>query len=96
MRVTIYLIANRYGIQGMRKNLPDVKRGEIPVKLTITVPEATFAPPVLAQGVTVDDWRQGIELNDVDFRQSVLTPEEAGVIRTSRLAKMRHILEEQG
>ena len=51
----------------MRKNLPDVRRGEIPVKLTIAVPPEAFNPPTLAQEITVNDWRQGIELGDVEL-----------------------------
>jgi hypothetical protein len=33
----------------MRKNLPEVRRGEIPVKLTIAVPPEAFSPPTLAR-----------------------------------------------
>jgi hypothetical protein len=49
VKETIYLIADRSGILGMRKNLPEVRRGEIPVKLTIAVPPEAFSPPTLAR-----------------------------------------------
>ena len=96
MRTVIYLIADRYGITAMRKNLPDVRRGEVPIKLTVTVPEEAFAPPVLTQEIVVEDWRQGIDLADVEFRKNIITPEEAETIRQNRLAKMREVLEAQG
>lgn len=96
MKATIFLIVDRNGVQGMRKSLPDVRRGEVPVKLNITVPQEAFAPPMLVQDVQVDDWRQGIDLQDIEFRQSVITPEEAKEIRERRLAKMKEVLENQG
>jgi hypothetical protein len=96
VKETIYLIVDRRGVLGMRKNLPEVRRREIPVKLTIAVPPEAFSPPTLAQEITVNDWRQGIEMNDVEFRQSIITPEEAELIRQRRLEKMRQILEAQG
>ena len=80
----------------MRKTLPGVRRGEIPVKLTINVPPEAFSPPTLSQEITVNDWRQGIELSDVEFKHDIITPEEAEVIRQRRLEKMRSILEGQG
>jgi hypothetical protein len=35
-------------------------------------------------------------MNDVEFRQSIITPEEAEMIRQRRLEKMRSILKAQG
>lgn len=96
MKETIYLIIDQYGVQGMRKNLPNVRRGEVPVKLTINVPKEAFQPPMLSQEVTVEDWRQGIDMADVEFKQSIITAEEAEMIRQARLVKMREILEAQG
>lgn len=96
MKETVYLVISPYKVERMTKNLPDVKRGEIPVKLMITVPKEAFSPPTLSQEVLVNDWRQGIDLGDVEFRQSVITPEEAETIRQNRLAKMRSVLEAQG
>jgi hypothetical protein len=96
MKETIYLVVDRSGITAMRKNLPEVRRGEIPVKLTITVPPEAFNPPTLSQEITVNDWRQGIDMEDVEFRNSIITADEAEVIRQRRLEKMRTILEAQG
>lgn len=96
MKDVIYLIVNRSGVQGMRKSLPQVHRGEIPVKINVTVPEGAFTTPVLEQHITVNDWEQGIDLKDVEFRHSIITADEAETIRQNRLAKMKAILEEQG
>lgn len=96
MKETIYLLANRNGVQAMRKTLPDTRRGEVVVKLNLSLPDDAFKPPMLVQDVVVEDWRQGIDMADVEFRQAVITPEEAQMIRDKRLAKMQEILEGQG
>jgi hypothetical protein len=95
MKEIIYLVVDQRGVQNMRKTLPEVRRGEIPVKRTINVPPEAFSPPTLSQEITVNDWRQGIELRDVEFKHDIITPEEAEVIRQRRLEKMRSILEGQ-
>jgi hypothetical protein len=41
--------------------------------------------------IGVNDWRHGIDLEDGEFRQSIITPEEAGSIRQRRLEKMREM-----
>jgi hypothetical protein len=96
MKESIYLLINRNGVQGMRKTLPDTRRGEVVVKLNLVLPEGTFKPPMLAQDVVINDWQDGIDMADVEFRQAVITPEEAQAIREKRLAKMQEILEAQG
>lgn len=96
MKEIIYLRVSRSKVEGMTKNLPYVNRGEVPVKLTITVPEAAFSPPTLDQDVVVNDWRDGIDLEDVEFKQSVITKEEAALIRERRLERMKEVLEGQG
>lgn len=45
MKETIYLVATRNGIQAMRKTLPDTRRGEVVVKLNVSVPDDAFKPP---------------------------------------------------
>jgi len=49
MKEIIYLVVDQRGVQNMRKALPEVRRGEIPVKLTINVPPEAFSPPTLAR-----------------------------------------------
>lgn len=96
MTETIFLIADAYGIKAFRKTLPDVRRGEIPLKLTITVPKEAFNPPALSKEVVIEDWRQGIELEDVEFRHNIITEAEAEQIRQSRLKQMEAVLKAQG
>lgn len=92
----IYLAVSRQRVERMTKNLPDLKRGEIPVKLFIDVDIAAFGPPVLEQHVHVADWREGLALADVEMREAVITEAEAESIRRQRLAAMRAALEAQG
>jgi hypothetical protein len=96
MKDTIYLVADRAGIRKMTKSLPVVGRDQIPVKLTIEVDPKAFQTPVLERSVTIMDWRDGIDLEDVRFTGNFITEEEAEVIKQRRIAKMREILENQG
>lgn len=96
MKETIYLVVSPYKVERMTKNLPGLSRGEIPVKLTITVDEKAFREPVISKEVHIDDWRDGVDIADVEFRGSVITEEEAELIKQRRLEKMRGILEAQG
>lgn len=80
----------------MAKKLPNIYRGEVIVKLNVHVTDKAFNPPTLDQEVYVDDWRKGIDLEDVEFRQNIITKEEAEEIRQRRLTKMREVLEGQG
>lgn len=96
MKETIFLIVNRHRVERMTKSLPrSVAHDEIPVKVTIEVKDGAFKPPVIEQSIMINDWRGGIDLEDVQFKGDVITAEEAEVIRQRRLAKMRQILEEQ-
>ena len=96
MKDVIYLTVNRQGVQNMRKSYPGTKRGESIVKLSVEVPNEAFCPPVLEQHVVVNDWREGIDLEDVKFEQNIITKEEAEMVKQKRLAKMQEILESQG
>lgn len=96
MKETIYLVVSKYKVERMTKNLPNIYRGEVVVKLNVSVTEKAFNPPTLDQQVIVDDWRDGIDLEDVEFRQNFITEDEAATIRAARLEKMRKILEGQG
>jgi len=96
MKDVIYLVVNRQGVQSMRKSLVDVKRGEICVKLHVDVTNDAFTPPVLEQHVAIDTWHGGVDIEDVQFNQNVITEEEAKIIKEKRIQKMRLILEKQG
>lgn len=80
----------------MTKSLPHLNRGEIPVKVVVEVDETAFREPVIERHVHVTDWREGIDLADIELREAVITEEEAQIIRDRRIAQMRCILEERG
>jgi hypothetical protein len=96
MKEVIYLSVDSYGVNRMTKNLPTLKRGEIPVKLILTVDDTAFHEPVIVKEVVIEDWRQGVDIADVEFKEAVITEEEAALIRGRRLEKMRDVLEQQG
>lgn len=96
MRDVIYLTMTPSGVQTMRKSYAGARRGEAIVKLNVEVPAEAFNPPMLEQQVTINDWREGIDIEDVQFNKSIITEEEAEIIRQKRLAKMAQILQEQG
>lgn len=97
MKDIIYLICTASGVESMRKTFPgDCGRGRIPVKLTINMDKGNFSPPYIEQQITVNTWTKGLELEDVEFRASFITPEEAESIRQHRLEKMQEVLESQG
>jgi hypothetical protein len=96
MKEIIYLRVSPYKVEGMTKNLPNLNRGEIPVKLIVEVDEKAFREPVIEQKVTIVDWRQGIDIADVQLKESIITDKEAEMIRTQRLERMKQILQDQG
>ena len=96
MNQTIYLYADKWGINRMTKSLGAVRRGEIPIKLELEVNETAFREPVIEKRVVIDDWRQGVDIADVDFKETFITEEEAATIRQMRLDKMSEILQSQG
>lgn len=96
MKDTVYLIVSRRGVQRMTKNLPSTARDEVPVRVKVEMEESAFRTPVIEKEVYIDDWREGIDMADVDFKGGAITEEEAQIIRDQRLAKMREILTTQG
>lgn len=96
MKEVIFLVVSRQRVERMTKNLPDLKRGEIPVKIVVEVDAAAFGAPTIERHVHVTDWRQGIDIADVDFREGTITEAEAELIRQRRIEAMRKVLEGQG
>lgn len=92
----IYLYADKWGINRMTKNLGQVKRGEIPIKLELEISENAFREPIIEKKVVIEDWRQGVDIADVDFKETFITEEEAATVRQMRLDKMSEILKGQG
>jgi hypothetical protein len=93
---TIYLVVSHHGVDRMTKRLPALQRGEIPVKVNVIIADTAFREPVIEREVVVADWREGIEIADVELKESFITEEEAALIRQRRLAKMRELLEQNG
>src|SRR5579859_7217427 len=85
MREVIYLAVSPRKVERMTKSLPELRRGEIPVKLVIEVDPSAFREPVIERHVRIEDWRQGIDLADVELKDGIITEEEAEIIRARRL-----------
>jgi hypothetical protein len=96
MRETIFLRVSRAKVEGMTKSMPGLHRGEIPVKLVIDVEASAFREPVIERHVTITDWREGVDIGDLELKEGVITEAEAQFIRENRLEEMRKILEEHG
>jgi hypothetical protein len=96
MREVIYLAVGRRGARAMTKKLPALQRGEIPVKLLLEIEESAFREPVLERTVRITDWREGVDLSDLDLREGTITEEEAAMIREQRLARMAEALRGHG
>lgn len=96
MKDTIYLVITRHKVDRMTKSLPKLYSGEFPVKLEVEVADSAFREPLITRKVEINDWREGVDLADVEFKESFITPEEADVIKARRLAKMKEILEDHG
>ncbi len=96
MKDTIYLIVGRNKVEGYRKTVPNYGKNQIPLKLDIEVEDKAFNTPVIEKKVYINDWKEGIDIEDVNFETNFITEEEAELIRQRRLEKMKHILEQQG
>lgn len=96
MKEVIYLVCSQDKVESLRKTLPEIRRGQIPVKLTVTIDKKAFMPPVVEKEIYVNDWRDGVDLDDVEFRKNIITQDEADLIKQRRLEKMTSILEKQG
>ena len=96
MKQTIYLRADRRGVIAMTKSLPGLYKDEIIIKVNVEVADKVFGNPVIEQKVVVTDWASDIDVQDVQMNQSIITQQEADMIRERRLERMREILESQG
>lgn len=99
MKEVIYLIVSGSKVERMVKNEPslrNLRNGEIPVKAIVTVDQKAFRMPIIEKEVYVEDWREGIDIADVDFKQTAITPKEAELIRKSRLETMAEIMKQNG
>ena len=96
MKEVIYLTIDSYGVKKMTKNVPNTGRNEHVLKLLVEVKPEAFRDPLVTKEVVVDDWREGIDISDVDFKEQFITEDEAKMIRESRVQKTIDILKAQG
>lgn len=96
MKETVWLVVSQYRVERMTKNPPDLKRGEIPVKLLVEVDPAAFREPVIEMRVHITDWREGLVFADPELHDAVITEAEAEMIRQQRITAMRAALEDRG
>lgn len=99
MKDTIYLIIDRTKVDRMvktKRSALNLYKDEIPVKLTIEVPDENWKKPFIEKSIVVNRWDKGIDVDDVQFETDFVTEEEADKIRELRLQKMKEVLESQG
>jgi hypothetical protein len=96
MKDLIYLTINKEKVVKMTKTLPDVRRGEIIAKVDVKVEDKCFGTATIPQEIFINDWRDGIDMEDVEFKKNIISQEEADIIKQRRLEKMTQILREQG
>lgn len=99
MKDTCFLILTRSGISDMKKtprSIENLRKGEIPVKLKVTMDDSHFGPPYIEKEIMVEPWDKGIEIKDVHFETDFVTEEEAEMIRKQRIENARAMLEKQG
>ena len=96
MQDTIWLAVDRRGVLRMTKNVPKLSRGEIPIKVLVTVEETAFQEPTLVREIVVRDWREGMNMADLDLREMVIDEAEAAMIVADRERKLVEQLRGRG
>lgn len=92
----VWFVMNESGIERMTKRQPaSLYRSEHAVKITVRWDTRALSPPTLEREVVIEDWRQGLDVSDVDFKQATITETEADIIRAARreamVAQMREL-----
>jgi hypothetical protein len=95
-RDTIYLVISPRKVERMTKTVPEMRHGEIVVKLVVEVPPGRFRTPTVERRIVIEDWADGTELGDLELRRDFITEAEAKLIVERRLAQMAEILRERG
>ncbi len=97
MKDVIYLVVNRNKVDRMTKTLPNLYKGEYVVRVAVTVDDDAFNEPTISsKEIHVENWRQGIDVSDVDFIEPYITEEEATIIRERREAQLIEALKLKG
>jgi hypothetical protein len=93
----IWLVMDEYGVDRMTKRMPaSLGKAEHAVKAEIEWDPRALRPPVLETRITIQDWRQGLDVGDIEFRQLTLTATEAEGIRQRRREAMVEQMRELG
>jgi hypothetical protein len=96
MQDDVYLVVTRYKVERMTKNMPELRRGEFPIKLVVKVDNAAFRSPTVEREVHITDPLDGLDLADVELTKPFISEAEAEMIRIRRLEAMRRALIEHG
>lgn len=96
MKQTIFLRCDQRGVQGMTKNMPDLYKDEIVVKLNVEIDNKAFGAPSIEQSIYIEDWGGDVDIQDVNIDKPTLTKQEAEMIRAGRIERMKEVLEAQG
>jgi len=96
MKDVIYLTVTRNKVEKMTKNIPYLRKGEYVMRVEVTVDDDAYTEPMVTKEVHVDNWRQGIDVSDVEFSEPYITEEEAETIRANREAALIESLKAKG
>lgn len=84
MKQIIYLVATRNGVDRFRKEMPTIGRGEIPIKVHVEIEDSAFRTPTIEKELIIGDWREGIDMPDVNLKEMTITEKEAEQLREQR------------
>jgi hypothetical protein len=100
MRDIIFLRCDHAKVLGMTKSVPQTRRGEIAIKVNVTVDNGAYGPPVIEQNIEVVDWADVIghdsALVDLALKRPFITAEEAELIKERRLQELAESLRATG
>jgi hypothetical protein len=96
VRDLVYLVFTRHNVVRMTKKTPALARGEFYTKLQFTALDGVFREPVLETSVVIEDWREGLDIGDVELKEGTITATEADMIRKAREEAMIRALADRG
>jgi hypothetical protein len=93
---TVFLVISPRKVEKMTKTVPDTHRGEIVVKVHVTVKPEAFRSPTLVKEIVVEDPFDGLSAADVNLDRPFITEAERDLIRARRIADITGQLEDLG
>jgi len=97
MKDVIYLVANKNRIDRLMRSVPEnLRKGEHAMRVEVTIDDQAFRSPLLTKQIHVEDWREGIDVSDVEFSEPYITEAEAKIIRDRREAQLIETLQAKG